>query len=186
MTAPGHSVLQIPVPAVETFVRGRTEHYDRAYLSADSAFTHAHITVLAPFLPDPHPDALAAVESILASSEPITFTLRRLETFPSGIIYLAPEPAEPFRDLTERFVTAFPQCPPYRGAFPEIVPHLTLDQRSAGVSEESTRRLLGDTIPVTCLADRVDLAWYEPHRCRLMTSWPLGSPPGAATRSRPR
>lgn len=161
---------------MESFVRGRFEHYDRAYLSSDPAFTHAHITVLAPFLPAPDAASLDVVAAILATTAPIAFTLRRLEAFPNGIIYLAPEPAEPFRALTERFVAAFPQCPPYGGQFPDIVPHLTLDQRSAEVSAESTRDRLGDAVPVSCVADRVDLAWYEPHRSRVLTSWPLGGP----------
>lgn len=175
------------MPAVESLVRDRYEHYDRTYLSADPAFTHAHITVLAPFLPVPDPAALALVSTILAETEPIAFTLRRLETFPNGVIYLAPEPAEPFRALTQRFVAAFPGCPPYGGAFADIVPHLTLDQRSAEVSVRSTRDRLGDTVPVTCVADRVDLAWYEPDRSRVLTSWPLGVPakPAAGRASRP-
>ncbi|MBB5786500.1 2'-5' RNA ligase family protein [Jiangella mangrovi] len=164
----------MPVPAVESFVRGRFEHYDPAYLSADPAFTHAHVTVLAPFLPAPTAGELATVGAILAGTEPIAFELRRLETFPNGIIYLAPEPDDPFRALTERFVSAFPQCPPYGGQFPDIVPHVTLDQRSADVSVESTRDRLGDSVPVRCVADRVDLAWYEPGRTRILTSWPLG------------
>ncbi|WP_203454331.1 2'-5' RNA ligase family protein [Jiangella aurantiaca] len=162
---------------MESFVRGRFEHYDRAYLSADPAFTHAHITVLAPFLPTPDAASLEAVAAILAATAPVAFTLRRLETFPNGVIYLPPEPAEPFRALTERFVAAFPQCPPYGGQFPDIVPHLTLDWRSAEVSVESTRDRLGDTVPVSCVADRVDLAWYEPHRSRVLTSWRLGDSP---------
>lgn len=162
------------MPAVEPFVRGRFEHYDPAYLSSDPAFTHAHLTVLAPFLTAPDPESLAVAGAIFAATAPIAFTLGRLETFPNGVIYLAPEPADPFRVLTERFVAAFPQCPPYGGAFPEIVPHVTLDQRSDDVSVESTRSRLGATVPVDCVADRVDLVWYEPHASRLLTSWRLG------------
>jgi 2'-5' RNA ligase len=162
------------VPAIEPFMRARTEHYDRAYLSADPAFTHAHLTVLGPFLPAPDAAALAVVGSIAAMTEPVAFTLRRLRTFAGGVIYLEPEPDQPFRALTERLVAAFPQCPPYGGAFPEVVPHVTLDQRSADVTEASTRALLGDAVPAACVADRVDLAWWEPHGCRLLTSWPLG------------
>ncbi|WP_199521593.1 2'-5' RNA ligase family protein [Jiangella anatolica] len=160
---------------MELFVRGRFEHYDPAYLSVDPAFTHAHITVLAPFLPAADSAALERVESLLAETPPITFALDRIETFPNGVIYLAPEPDGPFRELTERFVAAFPQCPPYGGQFPDIVPHLTLDQLSAEVTVASTRDRLGDTVPVTCVADRVDLVWYEPHRTRLLTSLPLGA-----------
>ncbi|SDT63001.1 2'-5' RNA ligase family protein [Jiangella sp. DSM 45060] len=174
MSRPGYTVLQVPVPALETFVRGRFEHYDRAYVSPDPAFTHAHITALAPFLPAPDPAALDTVAAIAAAASPITFTLRRLETFPNGIVYLAPEPADPFRALTEALVAAFPQCPPYGGEFPDVVPHLTLDQLSADVSVASTRDALGGTVPVTCVADRVDLAWYQPERSRLLASFALG------------
>ncbi|WP_199700857.1 2'-5' RNA ligase family protein [Jiangella rhizosphaerae] len=157
-------------------MRERYEHYDRAYLSPDPGFTHAHVTVLAPFLPAPDATSLEVVAAILAETAPIAFALRRLETFPNGVIYLAPEPAEPFRALTERFVAAFPQCPPYGGQFPDIVPHVTLDQHSVDVTVESTRDRLGDAVPVSCVADRVDLVWYEPHRCRVLTTWRLDAP----------
>ena len=47
---PGHSVLVVPVPALERLVRQRTRHYDAAYLSSDPTFAHAHVTLLGPFV----------------------------------------------------------------------------------------------------------------------------------------
>jgi hypothetical protein len=47
----GHTVLLVPVPGLEAFVRARTEHYDRDYVSPDPHFVHAHVTALGPFLP---------------------------------------------------------------------------------------------------------------------------------------
>ena len=65
---PGHSVLQVPVPPLEGWVRARTAHYDTDYLSSDPDFTHAHITVLAPFLLEVDDHAAAAVEEAVADT----------------------------------------------------------------------------------------------------------------------
>ena len=46
----GHSVLQLPVPALEGWVRDRTAHYDAGFVSADPRFGHAHVTALGPFV----------------------------------------------------------------------------------------------------------------------------------------
>ena len=48
---PGHSVLQLPVAPLEAWVRARTAHYDRGFVSVDPTFGHAHITALGPFDP---------------------------------------------------------------------------------------------------------------------------------------
>jgi 2'-5' RNA ligase len=168
-------VLVVPVPELEPFVRARTEHYDRAYLSTDPAFTHAHVTALGPFRTRLDEQTADIVAGIAAAVDPFDFRLERIDTFPNGIIHLLPEPDAAFRELTRRLVEAFPDCPPYAGQFPHPVPHLTLDLRAEGVGEASTRELLGDLLPCTSRATRLDLAWYQPDRCHLVTSWPLGT-----------
>lgn len=171
-----HSVLLVPVPELEPFVRSRTEHYDTEWLSADPSFVHAHVTSLGPFLPRDALDAsaLASVGRIASQTEPFEFKLSVIDTFPNGIIHLVPEPDDPFRALTTQLWEAFPDCPPYAGEFGDVRPHLTLDARSEHVSEASTRELLGGRVPVTCVAERLDLAWYEAGGCHLVRSWPLG------------
>ncbi|MGD9960858.1 2'-5' RNA ligase family protein [Nocardioides sp.] len=170
----GHSVLLVPVPPLEAFIRARTEHYDTDYLSSDPDFTHAHITALGPFLDELDAESAALIAAIARATAPFDYRLERIDTFGTGIIHLVPDPDQPFRDLTERLARAFPQCPPYEGSFPDTCPHLTLDARTEQVSEESTRALLGSAIPVTARATRLDLAWYDAGNCHVVDSWPLG------------
>jgi hypothetical protein len=174
---PGHSVLLVPVPELEPFVRARYEFYDDAWASEDPSFTHAHVTALGPFLPDLDSTAAATVARIAAATPPFDFALNRLDTFANGIIHLVPEPDLPFRDLTARLFAAFPECPPYRNEFPDTRPHVTLDRSSEHVTEASTRELLGDVLPARCRSDRLDLAWYEAGACRILRSWTLGGQP---------
>lgn len=166
-------MLQVPVPELEPFVRARTAHHDTDYLSDDPTFTHAHVTALGPFLPEPDEDAVASVARIVDGTPAFDFTLARIATFPNGIIHLVPEPDDAFRGLTQRLAEAFPRCPPYAGRFADVRPHLTLDARADAVTEESTRALLGDLVPVRCRAGRLDLAWYQPRGCRVLRSWRL-------------
>ena len=174
----GHSVLLVPVPPLEAFVVSRWQHYDPAWVSTDPAFAHAHVTLLAPFLsgPDLSPRAVGRVAEIARSAVPFDFRLAELGTFPNGVVHLKPDPAGPFRDLTARLCAAFPQCPPYAGEFPDPEPHLTLDLASEEVTERSTRAALAGTLPVSCRAERVQLAWYEEGRCHVVAQWRLGEP----------
>lgn len=173
----GHSVLQLPVPPLEEWVRERTRFYDAGFVSADPRFGHAHVTALAPFAPGPSASELAEVGRIAAATPPMPIRLADLGQFPSGVIHLRPEPDGPFRALTEALVASFPDFPPYEGRFGRRVdPHLTLDAASPTVSPESTRRLLGDVVPAACTLTHLQLAWWESGRCRVMHEWPLGRP----------
>lgn len=172
----GHAVLQVPVPQLEPFVLARTRHYDLDYVSADPTFTHAHVTALGPFLDlaDQTAHALAQVGEIASGTASFDFSLDLVDTFPNGIVHLLPEPSAPFSRLTARLAHAFPQCPPYAGRFGAVLPHLTLDALGPDVTEASTRALVGPWLPARCRAERLDLAWYEPGRCRVLHSWRLG------------
>ena len=173
----GHTVLQVPVPELEPFVSARTAHYDRDYVSADPAFVHAHVTALGPFLGEASltDAALDRVSEIVSRTEPFDFVLESVGTFPNGIVHLLPEPSAPFAALTAQLWEAFPQCPPYAGAFADVVPHLTLDALSSDVTQHSTHQLVAVHLPARCRAEHLDLAWYEPGRCRVLRSWRLGA-----------
>ncbi|MGN6161781.1 MAG: 2'-5' RNA ligase family protein, partial [Marmoricola sp.] len=129
---------------------------------------------LGPWLERPTDADLAVVAEIVAGTAPFSFKLAEIVTFPDGLVYLDPEPSEPFAALTSRLADAFPACPPYGGAFASVVPHLTLDQLSADISVASVRASLGAAIPTLAHADRLDLQWWENDRCHLMGSWSLG------------
>ena len=170
---PGHSVLQLPVPALEEWVRARTAHYDAGFVSTDPRFGHAHITALGPFDPDPSEEALRTVAEIAASTRRIGTRLADLGQFPNGIIHLVPDPADELRELTQRLMEAFPEHPPYGGEFDDVRPHLTVDAASDAVSLASTAHLLRDVVPVDVVLDRLQLAWWESGRCHVMGEWAL-------------
>jgi hypothetical protein len=171
----GHSVLQLPVPELEAWVRARTAHYDEAFVSRDPRFGHAHITALGPFVPDPSEADLQAVAAIAAATPPVRVHLAELAQFPNGVIHLVPEPDGVLRDLTARLVAAFPDHPPYGGEFgDDVQPHLTVDAASAEVSVASTAELLTGLVPVTLELDRLQLAWWESGDCRVLHEWRLG------------
>jgi 2'-5' RNA ligase len=166
-------VLQVPVPSLEEYVRARTEHHDPSYLGAEG-FVHAHVTALGPFADVLTGDAERRVAAIAAETEPFDFVLERIGRFDDGTLHLVPEPDEGFRKLTARLVAEFPDFPPYAGRYDDFFPHLTLDRLSAEVTAESTLALLDGVLPAHCRAARLDLAWYEPHRSRIVRSWRLG------------
>jgi len=176
----GHSVLQVPIPELEGFVRSRTAHYDQGFVCDDPGYVHAHVTALGPFVAEPTEEDLAVVARVAAGTPSFEVTLGEVASFPGGIIHLVPEPDTGFRSLTERLRLAFPDHPPYGGRYGppgDVVPHLTLDLTSPDVDVASTRRLLGDAVPVVARAQRLDLVWYESGRCGLMRSWALGGSP---------
>lgn len=133
-------VVHVPeaAPAVDDW---RRRHTGDALLGVP-----AHITLLYPFV---SPERLgeqveAKLGALLARFPSFEFALARTARFPT-VLYLAPEPAEPFARLTEAIAAEWPEHPPYEGEFDTVVPHLTvscsedqtlLDEISAAVEPE--------------------------------------------------
>ena len=109
----------------------------------------AHVTVLYPA-----PGDVGALTEALAPFAPFDVTFARLDRFP-GILWLAPEPAEPFVALTEAVAGRFPLFPPYGGRYPSIIPHLTV----AAASLDETAALIEPLLPLHSHVDAVVL--YE-------------------------
>jgi 2'-5' RNA ligase len=118
------SALVVAVPEAAT----TTEHWlERTAAAKPSRGVPAHVTILFPFVPAPSIDdsLLNALEALFARFDPFAFELRECRRFPA-VLYLAPEPPEPFVALTEAVVVAYPDFLPYEGVFDSIVPHLTV------------------------------------------------------------
>ncbi len=171
----GHTVLAVPVPALDALVRERTAWYDASFVSADPGFVHAHITVLGPWVQHPSAVDLGTVAEIVSRVEPREVRLDEVTVFPNGLIHVRPEPDTVFRRLTSALVEAFPEHPPYGGAFPDPVPHLTLDHVAGGVSVAEVAERVSGVLPTTFAADRLDLQRWANDDCRLLHSWPLGT-----------
>jgi 2'-5' RNA ligase len=96
--------------------------------SAAAKGVPAHITVLYPFVPPDLIDetVLAAVQKTVLTVPRFDAELARVAWFGDLVAYLEPTPGEPFRALIAALCQRFPECPPYGGAFADVVPHLTI------------------------------------------------------------
>lgn len=122
MTA--ETVLMVVVPEAEELVRPFRLRFDpSAALGAP-----AHLTTLYPFLPPARidGDVCERLTACCAAQAPIDFRLSEIRRFGDEILYLAPAPDEPFRQLTRTLWRLFPQTPPYAGRHAEIIPHLSV------------------------------------------------------------
>jgi 2'-5' RNA ligase len=164
------STLIVPVPSVE---RVLDEFLGRPPQRATTGIP-AHITALFPFAPaDAIDTALeAAVAEVVAGFAPFEFRLADVGTFPS-VLYLAPEPAQPFVELTNALWSRWPQFPPYGGAYDDVIPHLTVATgRQPPEIIERLRRML----PLDARAAEVWLLTQEPEsRWALHRKFPLGT-----------
>jgi len=93
----------------------------------------AHVTVLYPFLaPDRiGQEALHRLAGALLAVPRFEVRFTRVEWFADSVVWLAAEWAEPFRSLTAAVWRAFPDAPPYGGAYADVVPHLTVGDGAA-------------------------------------------------------
>ena len=164
------SALLVPVPEAEPSVRRHRLRHDSIALRG----VPAHITVLYPFVP---PDGITdetaeSVREVLAPFRAFSFRLSRLERFPEGALYLAPDPAEPFVRLTGAFGARFPDYRPYGGIHAEVIPHLTVaHDPDAPLAELADIR---DHLPITCRAREIWLMCEDAdHRWRSRSSFPL-------------
>ena len=151
------SALIVVVPEAAAVESVRLQHS-----AAARAGVPAHVTVLVPFVP-PGEIGEALVDELrelFAAVPAFDFALRRANRWEPGILWLAPEPDDPFRELTRLVTDRWPEYPPYGGEHPENIPHLTVthDAPPADVdrAEEATRR----TLPIRAHAENVGL-WTE-------------------------
>ena len=119
------SAVVIEVPQAAPLVDGwRRQYTDDAPLGVP-----AHVTLLTPWVPAEQIDdqVEGRLAALLREAAAFDFVLRRTARFREGpLLYLPPEPPEPFVGLTEAIVAEWPEHPPYEGIHDTIVPHLTV------------------------------------------------------------
>ena len=69
------------------------------------------------------------------------------------VLYLAPEPETPFRELTDALAEAFSDHPPYAGAVAQVVPHLTVAWHQDAPMDEIRADIAG-ALPIAARARR--------------------------------
>ena len=151
MTRRPASGLIVPVEAARNLVAPWLE-----LVPSTSRDLPPHVTVLWPFLPAEEVDEAVEreLEALLADVAPFGFALTHVSGF-TDVAILAPEPAEPFVALTELLWHEWPECPPFGGAYEEIVPHLTVAMDPTPAQRETIRETLASRLPVVATADSV-------------------------------
>lgn len=166
------TALIVPTPAAER----ATQRWRRRYTQDGVEGMPPHVTLLYPFLADEalRAEHLRALRAVLAAFQPFDFVLGEFAEFPASatspsVLYLAPKPADRFRDITTAIVARFPDHPPYGGRFPTIIPHLTVAE-DAGAPLAEIRAEIEPTLPIRARAAEAHLMLYGSRGWRLHTS----------------
>jgi 2'-5' RNA ligase len=117
-----------------------------------------HVTLMFPFLPpDPLTEAkVEALSALLSGEDRFEFSLTRVCEFEQGVVYLDPEPAEPFIRLTRKIGDLFGLLP-FGGEFGDTpVPHLTLTVPESRMTRQQIAMQLDPLLPIRIAADE---AW---------------------------
>jgi len=153
------TALVVLVPEAEPLVKPFRDRYD----PSAAAGVPAHITLLYPFK---HPDevdyaALEDLRRLFQRFAPFRFSLAPIRRFPDAILYLAPEPDEPFRQLVLAIWDQYRETPPYGGKWPDIVPHLSVawvkdEQQLDRIADDFAKASQGK-LPIPATAAQVTL-----------------------------
>lgn len=123
------TALVVEVPAAEAAVGRWRARFDRAA----RAGVPAHVTVCFPFLAPEDVDeaALADLVDLAAGVAPFETTFASTATFGDAVLWLAPDPADPFRDLLRAVHERFGVLPygGVHGGVDDAVPHLTVAEQ---------------------------------------------------------
>jgi 2'-5' RNA ligase len=156
------TALVIPVPEAELSVGP----WRLQYASDAANGMWAHVTLIYPFRDSARIDAttMRGIERVVASFVSFPFTLSTVEYFrsPPVVLYLAPEPAAPFQELTRAFARVFPDAPPYGGVFDEIVPHVTVADENDLEILATIEAEVASRLPIKAIAREVELVEHAP------------------------
>jgi 2'-5' RNA ligase len=167
------TALVVEVPEAEPLVSDWRAKHD---WSAQRGVP-AHITLLYPFVPTERvdDDLLQELRQLFSSRAAFSFRLTRVARFPE-VAWLAPEPDEPFRGLTELIAARYPDYPPYEGIHDEVIPHLTVAEGGVELQDE-VEAALAPHLPIEVETDDVELLaedesgrWHRAERFQLSPS----------------
>jgi 2'-5' RNA ligase len=166
--AMAETALVVLLPELEPLIGG----WRRRYTGNGARGMPPHVTLIIPFADSSEVDErLEGIGRVISEFAPFRVALRETARFPE-LLYLRPEPAEPFVAMTEAVADAFPEFPPYGGEFDEIVPHVTVAQSEDEVLAGVERELLPH-LPVETRCERAWLVENTPAGWRRHTAFAL-------------
>ena len=175
----GRTAVVVEVPAAH----GLVEHV-RAEFGPDAGVRIVpHVTVLYPWLEADEitPTDLTGLAAVAAGVPAFDVVFDRFAWFP-GVLWLAPDPVDPFVRLTHGAAHCWPHTPPYGGAHAAVTPHLTvMDLAAAGIDTDDEIALkdaverLEPWAPVVDRAAALSVLRYDGDlRSTRLASVPLG------------
>ena len=171
------TAVLVLVPEAEAAVAEHRAHLDMAA----SWGVPAHMSVIYPFVPpaDVDDDVLARLAGAVGTVPTFDCAFPRTAWFGDDVLWLAPEPAAPFRELVAAVVREFPAHLPYGGLYDEPIPHLTVGELRLGSADElaAAERAVHPHLPIRARVDRAVLlaGRPEPGAWRPVAEFSLGS-----------
>ncbi|MFG2946245.1 2'-5' RNA ligase family protein [Streptomyces adustus] len=166
----GQTALLATAEAVDPLV----EHWRQRFDPCASAGIPAHVTVLFPFL-DSDRISNAVIDdlrTLIGEHAPFAVRFVECRRFP-GVLYLAPEPEQPLRALTETIWARWPEAPPYDGQFAEVIPHLTVASSQQVHELDEVEQALATQLPATATISSVTLFESDGKRWSRRADFPL-------------
>ncbi|CAN3977897.1 2'-5' RNA ligase family protein [Kitasatospora purpeofusca] len=154
----GETGLIVKVPEAEPVVGGWREEFD----SSAALGIPAHVTVLYPFLPHDRVSdrVLGELGELFGSHSAFDVGFESCGRFP-GVLHLAPVPEDRLRSLTSAVAGRWPEAPPYRGRFADVVPHLTVAfSQDPSVLDEIEAKV-SNRLPLTARITSVHLLVFD-------------------------
>jgi 2'-5' RNA ligase len=176
LAAATETAVLVLVPEADGAVGKHRERLDMAA----SWGVPAHLSIVYPFVPPADVDERVLTELAHAVGTVPAFDCEfpRPDWFGVDVLWLAPEPDAPFRDLTRAVVAAFPAHLPYGGVHGDPVPHLTVGELRLGSTAELTaaESAVRAHLPIRARVDRVVLLAGRPERAswQQVAEFPLG------------
>lgn len=173
MTAPDRpldSALIVRVPEAERAVGKWRDRHD----PSATAGVPAHVTILFPFVPESQIDkkTTTVLLDLFAGFQPFDAEFGHLERR-DDVIWLRPEPEEPFRALTAAVWGRWPEHPPYQGRFEDVIPHLTIAEGEIDAVPATLDAAVRAHLPIPTRVSAVDLITFE-GRWTTVRQFPLG------------
>ncbi len=135
-----------------------------------------HVTLLYPFVPpaDLTEEVEERLARLVAAAPAFDVVFARAARWPE-LVYLEPDPAEPFARLTEAIAAEWPEHPPYEGVHATVIPHLTVAESEDGAFLDRIAAGLAPQLPIELRVREAQLyAEGEDGRWRERRSFPLG------------
>lgn len=162
------TAVLVHVPEAERVVgRWRLQHTYDAPLGIP-----AHVTLLFPWVPvgELSQDDEQRLARLIGETAPFVVTFSRTARFPE-VLYLEPQPSEPFAAFTAAIAAEWPEHPPYEGAHETVIPHLTVAESEDESLFEQIRTDVEPQLPLQMgvteaqlYAEDADGRWRERRR----------------------